>query len=156
MSQLLHAIHGPLNKDKSRYPVLQLLAQLFIMFYCLQYLYRILFINIGIITDVESRHAVLYLNRLVLTKQQLWIEKQLRARTLPRVLWKWVLIERDVKIVDVKMFSNLTSLLKQKGSKEEPLYCYRSVKTKPPKTPTLSRARRHQRRKFVISPRLRK
>ncbi|XP_052750796.1 glutamate receptor-interacting protein 1 isoform X2 [Galleria mellonella] len=46
------------------------------------------------------------------------------------------------------MFTNLKlPLLKQKGAKEEPLYCYRSVKTKPPKTPTLSRAKRHQRRR---------
>ncbi|KAI8428778.1 hypothetical protein MSG28_007452 [Choristoneura fumiferana] len=44
------------------------------------------------------------------------------------------------------MFGNLKlPLIKQKGCKEEPLYCYRSVKTKPPKTPTL-RAKRHQRR----------
>ncbi|XP_059061375.1 glutamate receptor-interacting protein 2 [Achroia grisella] len=46
------------------------------------------------------------------------------------------------------MFTNLKlPLMKQKGAKEEPLYCYRSVKTKPPKTPTLSRVKRHQRRR---------
>ncbi|CAG5042740.1 unnamed protein product [Parnassius apollo] len=35
----------------------------------------------------------------------------------------------------------------QKKGKEESLYCYRSVKTKPPKTPTQSRVKRHQRRR---------
>ncbi|XP_075970161.1 glutamate receptor interacting protein isoform X3 [Anticarsia gemmatalis] len=47
------------------------------------------------------------------------------------------------------MFSNFKlPMLKQKSTKEEPLYCYsRNVKTKPPKTPTLSRVKRHQRRR---------
>ncbi|XP_053602384.1 glutamate receptor-interacting protein 1 isoform X3 [Plodia interpunctella] len=45
------------------------------------------------------------------------------------------------------MFSNFKLPILKKGTKEEPVYCYRSVKSKPPKTPTLSRVKRHQRRR---------
>ncbi|CAG9126848.1 unnamed protein product [Plutella xylostella] len=43
------------------------------------------------------------------------------------------------------MFTNF-KLLRQKSKEDPTPTCYRSVKHKPPKTPTLSRARKHQRR----------
>lgn len=88
-----------------------------------------------------------------------------RGRTLLRIVcvlktnskmdsvytWQWRVFFLKCKCSDVlEMFSNFKlPILKQKSTKEEPLYCYsRNVKTKPPKTPTLSRVKRHQRRKF--------